>query len=122
MRRRCILELRFSDVEGGSGQSWFGPGCLDTDPFFVDPAGGDLSLAWPTFPDPGDDRSPCIDAGDPASDPDPDGTRADMGALHFNQSGVIFGDGFEDGTTDAWDGTVLDFSRSRVVPGGLRGQ
>ncbi len=67
------LELRFSDVEGGSGQSWFGPGCLDTDPFFVDPDGGDLSLAWPTFPDLGDDRSPCIDAGDPASDPDPDG-------------------------------------------------
>jgi len=29
--------------------------------------------------------SPCIDAGDPASPPDPDGTVADMGALYFDQ-------------------------------------
>ncbi len=29
--------------------------------------------------------SPCIDAGDPASPLDPDGTRADMGAFYFNQ-------------------------------------
>ena len=29
--------------------------------------------------------SPCIDAGDPNSELDPDGTRADMGALYYNQ-------------------------------------
>ncbi len=100
------VELRYSDVEGGTGQSWFGPGCLDTDPLFLDPAAGDLNLAWPTFPDAGPGQSPCIDAGDPASAPDPDGTRVDMGGLYFDQLGLIFGDGFEDGTTDAWEGTV----------------
>ncbi|MFH1861684.1 MAG: T9SS type A sorting domain-containing protein, partial [bacterium] len=31
--------------------------------------------------------SPCIDAGDPASPPDPDGTIADMGAYYFDQAG-----------------------------------
>jgi parallel beta-helix repeat protein len=33
--------------------------------------------------------SPCIDAGDPASPLDPDGTVADMGAHFFNQSPVV---------------------------------
>jgi len=33
-------------------------------------------------------RSPCIDAGDPESDPDPDGTRADMGAFYFHQRDI----------------------------------
>ncbi|MCL4706789.1 T9SS type A sorting domain-containing protein [bacterium] len=32
--------------------------------------------------------SPCIDAGDPASPPDPDDTRADMGAFYFDQTTV----------------------------------
>ncbi len=43
--------------------------------------------------DPGNDdfnlqsASPCIDAGDSNSPPDPDGTRADMGAFYFDQGG-----------------------------------
>lgn len=32
--------------------------------------------------------SPCIDAGDPTSPLDPDGTRADIGAIPYNQSGI----------------------------------
>ncbi|MDP8239197.1 MAG: T9SS type A sorting domain-containing protein [Candidatus Hatepunaea meridiana] len=34
------------------------------------------------------DDSPCIDAGDPESAPDPDGTRADIGAFHFHQRDI----------------------------------
>jgi hypothetical protein len=34
-------------------------------------------------------NSPCIDSGDIISLPDPDGTRADIGALFFNQSSFI---------------------------------
>ena len=30
-------------------------------------------------------NSPCIDAGDPNSELDPDGTRADMGAFYYDQ-------------------------------------
>ena len=33
-------------------------------------------------------NSPCIDAGDPNSPPDPDWTVADIGALYFDQSGL----------------------------------
>lgn len=60
--------VRYSDVEGGAS----GVGNIDFDPLFVDLAGDDLRLL------PG---SPCINSGDPASFPDPDGSRADMGAF-----------------------------------------
>lgn len=61
--------FRYSDVQGGAA----GPGCFDAAPLFVDPGAGDLRLHA---------GSPCIDAGDPASALDPDGTRADLGAWH----------------------------------------
>ena len=35
------------------------------------------------------ENSPCIDAGDPESPLDPDGTIADMGTFYFDQAGVI---------------------------------
>ncbi len=59
--------VRFSDVMGGSE----GEGNLDLDPLFVDPDGGDYALQA---------GSPALDAGDPNSPHDPDGSRADMGA------------------------------------------
>lgn len=52
---------------------------LNSDPLFLDPDNGDYSLS----PD-----SPCIDAGDPDSPLDPDGTRADMGAFYFHQRDI----------------------------------
>lgn len=62
--------VTWSDVEGGHA----GTGNIDQDPLFVDPLVGDLRLQA---------GSPCIDAGDPASPPDEDGSRADMGALPY---------------------------------------
>ncbi|HEC79398.1 MAG TPA: T9SS type A sorting domain-containing protein [candidate division WOR-3 bacterium] len=79
----------YSDIDGGTGQPWFGTGCIEADPLFADPAGGDFHLTWVNFPIPDSTKSPCIDTGDPASPPDPDGTTADMGALYFNQSSGI---------------------------------
>ena len=48
-------------------------------PCFLDPDNGDYRLTA---------ESPCIDAGDPDSERDPDGTRADMGAFYFHQRDI----------------------------------
>jgi hypothetical protein len=71
-------------------------------PRFVNAAAGDLRLSWDSFPLTDATKSPCIDTGDPLSTADPDGTRADMGGLPFDQTGVIFKDDFESGNTLAW--------------------
>ncbi len=78
------LEVKFSNVEGGligalvfeEGELTWGVGNIEENPIFADWVGRDYSL---------DEDSPCIDTGNPESDPDPDGTRADMGALFFEQ-------------------------------------
>nr|AWJ66337.1 Muc19 precursor [uncultured bacterium] len=78
-------------------------------PLFVDPFAGDFNL---------DCLSPCVDKGNPDSPLDPDGTRADMGALWFdhaqlpgtvsNDSPVCEGDpvslNANDGVSYSWTG------------------
>jgi hypothetical protein len=64
------IQIAYSDLS----MSWTGEGNITEDPLFADPAGFDFLLGT---------GSPCIDAGDPASPQDPDGTRADMGAFPF---------------------------------------
>lgn len=59
----------FNDIQGG----FTGTGNIDADPQFIN-AGFYLS-----------DLSPCIDAGNPASPVDPDGTPADLGARFFDK-------------------------------------
>jgi len=64
--------------EGG-----WGDGNINADPRFIAPASGDYRLSW---------NSPCIDAGDPDSTADADGSRCDMGAFAFiNQFGWLEG-------------------------------
>jgi len=75
----------YSDIEGGTGQTWFGTGCIDSDPLFADPGNGDYHLSWANFPIPDATMSPCIDTGDPLSPSDPDGTTIEMGSYYFNQ-------------------------------------
>ncbi|MCK4406425.1 MAG: right-handed parallel beta-helix repeat-containing protein [Bacteroidales bacterium] len=76
------ITITYSDVQGG----WTGIGNIDADPLFADTANGDFHLTWENFPIPDDTKSPCIDAGDPASPLDPDSTIADMGAFYFDQT------------------------------------
>ena len=65
----------YTDVAG----AWPGTGNIDADPLFVDAPLGDYHLT---------EDSTCIDAGDPGSPLDPDGTRADVGAFPFFQPAV----------------------------------
>lgn len=79
------ITVNYSDIGGG----WPGTGNIDADPLWVDAVNDDLRLL---------SGSPCIDAGDPASPLDPDGTRADMGALPYRPwtnlgGGVVGGAG-----------------------------
>jgi parallel beta-helix repeat protein/predicted outer membrane repeat protein len=66
----------YSDLFGNSPSDFdsvsLGIGCISGDPLYLDRANGDYSLTI---------NSPCVDAGDPLSPVDPDGTRADMGAF-----------------------------------------
>ncbi|MBC8395356.1 MAG: right-handed parallel beta-helix repeat-containing protein, partial [Candidatus Marinimicrobia bacterium] len=57
---------------------------IETNPHFIDPDNDDFYLQI---------TSPCIDAGYPESDYDPDGTIADMGAYYFDQieTPIIYG-------------------------------
>ena len=61
-----------------SSEAIWGVGNIVDDPEFVDPEQDNFHLMA---------ISPCIDTGDPGSPLDPDGSRADMGALYFDQSG-----------------------------------
>lgn len=79
------LGITYSDVDGLSGDPWFGTGCIDADPLFADAAHRDFHLTWANFPVPDATKSPCIDTGDPAAPLDPDGTRTDMGAFPYDQ-------------------------------------
>jgi hypothetical protein len=65
--------ITYSIVTGG----YPGTGNLAANPLFTAPASGDYTLQA---------GSPAIDAGDPASPPDPDGTTADMGAYPYLQA------------------------------------
>jgi len=82
------LTATYSDIMNGTGQSYFGTGCIDDDPLFADPVNDDYQITWANFPVQDSTKSPCINTGDPASPLDLDGTRADMGALPFLQSGI----------------------------------
>ncbi|MHC4500667.1 MAG: choice-of-anchor Q domain-containing protein, partial [Planctomycetota bacterium] len=57
--------ITYSDVQGGTGESWFGIGCIDADPCFVDANNPDPNL-WNLRLKP---DSPCIDAADNSSVP-----------------------------------------------------
>ena len=70
------INLTYSCTEG---ENWSGIGNISDSPMFVNPTNGDFNLQ---------SSSPCIDSGDPTSPLDPDGTRVDMGAFYFHQSGI----------------------------------
>jgi predicted outer membrane repeat protein len=91
----CLI-LSYSDIQGGetgivtnhNGTVHWLEGNISADPLFADTLTGNFQITWSNFPIPDSTRSPCIDAGDPASPLDPDSTIADIGAFYFDQSGL----------------------------------
>jgi len=63
-------------MTNSNGVIYWLEGNMDEDPLFADPFFGNYHLT---------ENSPCIDAGDPNSPYDPDGTIADMGAFYYHQ-------------------------------------
>ncbi len=80
-----FTSISYSDIEGGvtgietndNGEVIWLEGNIDSNPLFIDAENGDYHLT---------DDSPCIDAGDPNTPLDPDGTITDMGAFYYNQA------------------------------------
>ncbi len=78
------VAISYSNIFGNMGGDWIGDiagllgvlGNIAADPLYVAAEDDDFNLAA---------GSPCIDAGDPQSPGDPDGTVADMGAFYFDQ-------------------------------------
>ncbi len=68
------VTVSYSDIQGG----YLGTSNINSDPLFLNAADDDYTLTWDE-----DDKSPCINTGDPNSANDPDGTRADMGYRYF---------------------------------------
>jgi len=104
------ITISYSDIEGGeegivtnnNGTVYWLEGNMDEDPLFANPAIGDYHLT---------ENSPCIDEGDPFSSPDPDGSRADMGAYYFHHIGgeeEVFADFYAD-TTNVYMMFPVDF-------------
>jgi len=87
------ITISYSDIQGGEegiqtngngSVNWL-EGNIDANPLFADQQNGNYHLTWVNFPLPDSTMSPCIDAGDPNSPYDPDGTISDMGAFYYEQ-------------------------------------
>lgn len=83
-QRTNIITISYSDFQGGeqgiitngNGMVNWLDGNIDSDPLFVDIVDLNYHLT---------EDSPCLDAGDPDSPLDPDGTITDMGCFYFDQ-------------------------------------
>jgi len=75
------IHVSYSDIYD---ELWSGLGNLRVDPLFSDAANHDYTL---------EETSPCIDAGDPAAEPDPDLTAIDQGYYWFDQGYIELPEG-----------------------------
>jgi hypothetical protein len=90
--------ISYNDV-WNNAQGAYMQGSIGYEPFTPNPGTGEIAadplfmsspfnfyIGWDSFPDPDSTKSPGIDAGDPSTPLEPDGTVADMGAHYFDQT------------------------------------
>jgi len=85
------------------------------DPLFADTTKSDYGITWVNWPQSDATRSPAIDAGDPASAQDPDGTTSDMGAYYFNWVRPLISL-----SAGLLDFGIVDISQSQDLPLSIR--
>jgi hypothetical protein len=96
------LNITFSDVEDG----YEGVGNISDDPLFTDDEIDNFTLQT---------NSPCINLGDPFLQPDPDGTRNDMGALYsYNNESSLYADFYSSETTGEIPFSVQFYDNSQA--------
>ncbi|MCD4729122.1 MAG: right-handed parallel beta-helix repeat-containing protein, partial [Bacteroidales bacterium] len=81
-----VITATYSDIQDSL---YPGTGNIFLDPYFIDANNDDFTLRWDDYPYLTGIKSPCIDAGDPASPKDPDSTWVDMGAYYFHQDHTL---------------------------------
>lgn len=84
------VTLNYCLVKGIASSEWNLNHTSGQDPLFLDLPHFNADLSWTGFPEKDATRSPAIDAGDPTSPHDPDGTIADIGALPYSQTSDAF--------------------------------
>ncbi len=72
-QNNSTVMMDYSDI-WSLGGGYVGMGNINADPLFTDVLAGDFQLLR---------SSPCIDAGGPSANPDPDGSIADQGAIPY---------------------------------------
>lgn len=85
-----IVTLDYCIVKGTIESEWKVTNTSTKDPKFINLEKFDANLGWTGYPAKDATKSGAIDAGDPTSPHDPDGTIADIGALSFTQTSAAF--------------------------------
>ena len=80
------VKLDYCIIKGQLHPEWKISNSTTLDPKFSNLTGADARLSWSNYPAKDATRSPAIDAGDPASTLDADGSIADIGAISFMQT------------------------------------
>ncbi|NOR87741.1 MAG: T9SS type A sorting domain-containing protein [Bacteroidales bacterium] len=83
-----IPDFYYCNIVNNTGENWGGliedqhgqSGNISVSPLFADTLNNNYYLSY---------GSPCIDAGDPNSPHDPDGTNSDIGCFYYNQLSAI---------------------------------
>jgi hypothetical protein len=114
MEEGSSLNASYSVIKNGD---WTGTGVTHGDPLFHSPATRDYSLTWYGFPIPDEQRSSGIDSGDPSSPADPDGTRADMGCIPYEQTYTTVPGGTVSGTFTCANSTYYVFGDIEIPVG-----